>query len=257
MNVTVVKNPDQRQMQQIKTGGNTKYVIVKAAAGGKPTGAIGDQLLSEITIGGKNYKIDTEFKLNELVKDNENASAARSSVSSIMTGNRLIGVGGVTGGARDILVAQLPSILKRTMAQRNGAPTTIKIMNVIPNNSTKAISSATTNVAKILPKPASKQHVISSLPSISLQVQEQIRTSMTNGKNNTKPSVTLPTNGPVKPIQLVRPHKVSLPGLSVKKRGNAAVFPGNLSNTTSVTQLQRAKNPSQSIIKDKNTKKDS
>ena len=222
-------------MRQIQSFGNTKYVIVKAGSnGGKKTGTDGDQVLSEITIGGKNYKIDTEFKLNELVKENENASARSSSNCS--------GSGGI---AKEILLSQLPSILKRT----NGAPTTIKIMNAIPAST----SAGSASVARILPKPSPNQHVISSLPSISLQVQNQIRTTITNSKNAKASSVTLPTNGPVKPIQLVHPHKVTLPSLSCKKR---AMFPGQINH--SVTQIQRPK-PKTSLnqtINDKTVKKE-
>lgn len=220
-------------MRQLQTSGNTKYVIVKAgSSSGKKGGIDGEQVLSEITIGGKNYKIDTEFKLNELVKENENASA-RSSSSNCGTGGNSSG-----GTAKDILVSQLPSILKRTMGQKSGIPTTIKIMNVLPASA----SGSAANVARILPKPSSKQHVISSLPSISLQVQEQIRSTITNGKKTVKaPSVTLPTNGPVKPIQLVHPHKVTLPSLSSKRRAMLPSGGSQVKNNNSVTQVQRPK----------------
>ena len=221
-------------MRQLQTSSNTKYVIVKAGGSGVKKGGIdGEQVLSEITIGGKNYKIDTEFKLNELVKENENAASARSSSSNCGAGSS----GG--GTAKDILVSQLPSILKRTLGQKSGTPTTIKIMNVIPTSSSSA---STANVARILPKPSSKQHVISSLPSISLQVQEQIRSTITNSKKATKaPSVTLPTNGPVKPIQLVHPHKVTLPSLSSKRRAVFASGGNQVKNNNSVAQAQRPK----------------
>ena len=232
-------------MRQLQTSSNTKYVIVKAGSnGGKKVGIDGEQVLSEITIGGKNYKIDTEFKLNELVKENENASAARSSSTNSGKGGSSSG-----GTAKDILVSQLPSILKRTMGQKSGTPTTIKIMNVIPTPKTGG--SSATNVARILPKPSSKQHVISSLPSISLQVQEQIRSSINSKKAVKAPTVTLPTNGPVKPIQLVHPHKVTLPSLSSKRR---AMFVSGGSEVKSNSSVQRPKTSSNKT-NDKTVKK--
>lgn len=243
--MTIVKNPDAAQMRKIQTSGNTKYVIVKAgSSSGRKGGVDGEQVLSEITIGGKNYKIDTEFKLNELVKENENASA-RSSLSNFGTG------GNSSGTAKDIIVSQLPSILKRTMGQKNGTPTTIKIMNVIPASATTGSSAA--NVARVLPKQSPKQHVISSLPSISLQVQEQIRSTISNGKKSVKtPSVTLPTNGPVKPIQLVHPHKVTLPSLSSKRR---AMFSSGSQVKNSIPNL-RPKTSSNKTSNDKTVKKE-
>ncbi|XP_066920893.1 uncharacterized protein [Clytia hemisphaerica] len=216
MNVTIVKSPDAEQMKMIQNS-NAKYVILKAtptANGNIVTGDL-DQILSEIRIQGKNYKIDKDFKLNELVKENENA-------------------GTVTANSKDLLVKQLPNILKRTIGQRNGGPTTFKIVNVMP----PAMVANNTNVPKVLPKTTTQQHVTSSLPSISLQVQEQIRTSLANSKkprtNLTGLTNSLPTNGPVKPIQMVNPPKVTLPALSDKKRP--------MPNTNqSVTQIQRQK----------------
>jgi len=209
MNVTVVKNPDAEQLKQIKSNSNTKYVIVKTGGGGtiQKLSTVGsgdvDQVLNEITIKGKNYKIDSEFKLNELVKENENALSANGSHKDLLT--------------------QLPNILKHTINQRNGGPTTFKIVNVVHNNSNRAAAGAG-NVTKIVPKPSYRTQVTSS--SISLQVQEQIRTSLANNKNfvprlsrtNTSTAVCLPTDGPVKPIQLVQAPKVNLPSFAAKKR---------------------------------------
>lgn len=237
MNVTVVKNPDAEQLKQIKSNSNTKYVIVKTGGGGgtiQKLSTVGsndiDQVLNEITIKGKNYKIDSEFKLNELVKDNENALSANSQ-------------------SHKDLLTQLPNILKHTIGQRNGGPTTFKIVNVVHNNSNRATGS-TGNVTKIVPKASSSKTQVSS-SSISLQVQEQIRTSLannTNSKNfiqqssrtNASTSVFLPTDGPVKPIQLVQPPKVNLPTLATKKRP-VYTSPLNTPMPTKTTHEEKSK----------------
>lgn len=134
-NLKVVPKLDGEQLKKITDSTQTKYVIVQATSSSDGStiqklstvaanGGSGDGKCNDITINGKRYKIDTEFKLNELVKENENAGLS---------------------GHRDLL-AQLPSILKRTIGHRNGAPTKYKIVNVLQ---TSKATNATTPMSAV------------------------------------------------------------------------------------------------------------
>ena len=136
-NVKLIKNPSTRVLEEIVTKSNGKYLILQSSStsltndctnsSNGPTG-------SDIVINGKSYKIDTEFKLNDLLKDNEAAHKL--------------------GTSQKAFLAQLPGILQRSLNQKK-----ISVQNKVVSIASSQFESMKRNV-----HPASvKQSIISTL----------------------------------------------------------------------------------------------
>lgn len=149
LNLKVVQNPNETDLKTIAQNCKTKYVIVQTAPnsgeskvqklssdknpaaeilGAAAAAANGETKLGshgDITINGQKYKIDTEFKLNDLMKDTENTI--------------------LSAEAQKDLLNRLPGLLKRTQAGvaggKSGTPTHFKIVNVVEGSPTMISSS--------------------------------------------------------------------------------------------------------------------
>ena len=180
LNLKVVQNPNENQIKNLAQNCKTKYVIVHTAPNSgdskvqklstdKNTGGMfsGETKLGshgDITINGQKYKIDTEFKLNDLVKDNENAFLSAET-------------------QKDIL-ARLPSILKASGNSKTGMPTHFKIVNMMegtqsslssPVSSPTSLSSPKVlvqSIAPVLPKTS----IFSSLGDGSIMSAKNVHT---------------------------------------------------------------------------------
>lgn len=230
ISVNVLRNPGADQLKKITEDQNTKYVIVQST--GKASGGSVQKLSTvlnldnkcstseggDITINGKRYRIDTEFKLNELLKDNENASLNMDSSKDILAqlpsilkhtiGNRTLSTGKyqivdsnscgetLTKGPNVTILPKPPSksvILKQKtghkQSEKNNSSTIDVNKGLAQSSRAIAISQQTTNaISKLkntIPSVATKHSVVtSSLPSISLRIQEQLRTSNASLKMN-------------------------------------------------------------------------
>ena len=158
VNLKVIQNVGAAQLKQLQEKTGTKYVIVQTSNQGKDAAlknatqsscksgtethtddtetvdlSCNDEEsflkspTSNIMINGQRYKIDREIKLNDLVKDNEKATSTLNPFNA----------------AHRDLIAQLPSILKKTIGNRTGTPTKYKIVNVIQTSRPLATTNQT------------------------------------------------------------------------------------------------------------------
>ena len=218
VSVDFIRNRTRKDLtlKKILPKNNLKYYIVQTPSSSnvikKPLlGAANNETetsnnCQDILINGQRFRIDKEIKLNELVKENENALRSMDIQKDLLN--------------------QLPNILQKTIGSKPGAnPTQFKIVNVIQANAVSNISKLPglankTNLIPVSVKPISINKSISGQ-----KIKDFI---VTNPVNLTKPHNVLTPTSLNPPILIPKSVPLTSSNITIKPAGDICLTQANL-----------------------------